>query len=428
MRSALLYYGSKKNHVHFSHVVKFVNAESKRYLTAICEGGGEESDPDWQLKPQRSTGVTEPPSRARHGADATNMIINFLLFSHHHHRLYSHSSPINKILRPLPFFVRLPMAETNPFVISKIEEDAPLDDPQAHDLDDEVTAADKLGSVEDLIPLCAKHATGPQISTATFGYDIAQMERRPWEEPGAKASDYFNYGFSETSWRLYCSMQAEGEAALLAKSNEVVRKLRLAAFREAGAATAGAGAGAGAGGEDRGAGGAPQPYDPSMGSHHHGFGGGGGGGPGGYERRGPPGPNDPRMSFYKTKICQRFAEGRCAKGSECNYAHGMDELRSAPPMSGGGGGRDGGGGYGGGGPHHQHNQHQHQQQHNRYLAPPNAGGGGYMPPQQQQHHHQYNMAPYQPGANMGPMPGYDGGDQEGYRGGGPKRPRGEGGY
>ncbi|KAK9055083.1 hypothetical protein SSX86_026163 [Deinandra increscens subsp. villosa] len=35
--------------------------------------------------------------------------------------------------------------------------------------------------------------------------------------------------------------------------------------------------------------------------------------------------------FYKTRMCQRFADGRCRNGDKCNYAHGPKDLRDPPP-------------------------------------------------------------------------------------------------
>jgi pre-mRNA 3'-end-processing factor FIP1 len=40
-----------------------------------------------------------------------------------------------------------------------------------------------------------------------FDYDIESMADKPWNKPGADITDYFNYGFNETTWREYCSMQ-----------------------------------------------------------------------------------------------------------------------------------------------------------------------------------------------------------------------------
>jgi hypothetical protein len=35
--------------------------------------------------------------------------------------------------------------------------------------------------------------------------------------------------------------------------------------------------------------------------------------------------------FYKTKLCSRFRSGNCPYNTNCNFAHGMEELRKPPP-------------------------------------------------------------------------------------------------
>lgn len=181
--------------------------------------------------------------------------------------------------------------------------------------------------VEDLIPLCATHPSGPQQTTSTFGYDIAEMKQRPWAQPGAKLSDYFNYGFNEQSWRLYCRLQSEGRESLLQKAKDVIQELQLSA-------TVNPGGEGGAGGYGGGEGRYPGSHYPYQ----------GGGGESGYGRR-PDMPHhaqDRRPPAhhvrYKTQLCVRFSEGRCAHGASCNYAHGEGELRrmggGGPPNSG----------------------------------------------------------------------------------------------
>ncbi|KAI9596553.1 Fip1 motif-domain-containing protein, partial [Syncephalis fuscata] len=34
-------------------------------------------------------------------------------------------------------------------------------------------------------------------------------EDRPWRKPGADLTDYFNYGFDESTWRMYCARQKQ---------------------------------------------------------------------------------------------------------------------------------------------------------------------------------------------------------------------------
>ncbi|KAF8359899.1 fipp-1, partial [Pristionchus pacificus] len=40
-----------------------------------------------------------------------------------------------------------------------------------------------------------------------YDIDLAQSEDKPWRKPGADPSDYFNYGFTEESWNMYCERQ-----------------------------------------------------------------------------------------------------------------------------------------------------------------------------------------------------------------------------
>ncbi|EGT43591.1 hypothetical protein CAEBREN_20190 [Caenorhabditis brenneri] len=40
-----------------------------------------------------------------------------------------------------------------------------------------------------------------------YDQDLATMEDRPWRKPGADITDYFNYGFTEETWNLYCERQ-----------------------------------------------------------------------------------------------------------------------------------------------------------------------------------------------------------------------------
>lgn len=309
--------------------------------------------------------------------------------------------------------------------------------------DGDTAAEEVVGRVEGLIPLCVKHVSGPQLNTATFGYDIALMQKRPWAAPGAKLSDFFNYGFNEKSWRVYCAMQSEGEASLLSKANAMLRKLEAQAPRQAAeerhatpgpAAAAGAGGGgpmdgpmmmmAPGGGEDRGYGHdsayPPPPHgaSPPPPSSGHGMGpppssfggydghmnagpgrefrGRGRGGMGGGGRDGGGGFNAPN---YKTKLCQRFAEGRCARGNDCNYAHGINDLRNAPSgATGPGEGGGGGGGYGGSTPGPSGGPQDGGDPQQPGMAGPPHGMSYYPPPQP------YLMPPFQPGANMGPAP------------------------
>ena len=40
-----------------------------------------------------------------------------------------------------------------------------------------------------------------------FNVDLDSLEDKPWRKPGADITDFFNYGFDENLWRLYCVKQ-----------------------------------------------------------------------------------------------------------------------------------------------------------------------------------------------------------------------------
>lgn len=55
-------------------------------------------------------------------------------------------------------------------------------------------------------------------------FNVETIEDKPWRKPGADITDYFNYGFSEETWRSYCERQKRmrhesGTSISLANSN-----------------------------------------------------------------------------------------------------------------------------------------------------------------------------------------------------------------
>lgn len=38
-------------------------------------------------------------------------------------------------------------------------------------------------------------------------FSIDSLDEKPWRKPGADITDYFNYGFNEETWRMYCERQ-----------------------------------------------------------------------------------------------------------------------------------------------------------------------------------------------------------------------------
>lgn len=57
-----------------------------------------------------------------------------------------------------------------------------------------------------------------EASQAALDVDINSLEDKPWRKPGADLNDYFNYGFDESTWRMYCDRQKKMKAAF----NEMV--------------------------------------------------------------------------------------------------------------------------------------------------------------------------------------------------------------
>ena len=42
-----------------------------------------------------------------------------------------------------------------------------------------------------------------------YNVDLDTMKDKPWLRPGSDITDYFNYGFTEKTWKKYCEMQKE---------------------------------------------------------------------------------------------------------------------------------------------------------------------------------------------------------------------------
>lgn len=45
-----------------------------------------------------------------------------------------------------------------------------------------------------------------------YDFDLETLKDKPWLKPGADITDYFNYGFTEKSWKKYCEMQRDNKA------------------------------------------------------------------------------------------------------------------------------------------------------------------------------------------------------------------------
>lgn len=55
-----------------------------------------------------------------------------------------------------------------------------------------------------------------------YEYAIDSSKEKPWLDPGADLSDYFNYGFNEATWRAYAGKQARVRESLPALAAEAM--------------------------------------------------------------------------------------------------------------------------------------------------------------------------------------------------------------
>jgi hypothetical protein len=162
--------------------------------------------------------------------------------------------------------------------------------------------------IEDLIPQVARGQ-----NSALYGYDIAQMKERPWAQPGANLSDYFNYDFDEATYRAFCAMHAQGPNSLKLRAEDFANKILMHQ--------------------------APGPHQQ-------------------FQHQAPqqqvmvqpssmpmltPAPMlvppaegetryIPRHILTKTRPCYAFRDGLCTKGTHCIYAHGDQEMHQAKSM------------------------------------------------------------------------------------------------
>jgi len=44
---------------------------------------------------------------------------------------------------------------------------------------------------------------------SVYDIDIDALEEKPWRKAGADITDYFNYGFTEETWKSYCQKQVQ---------------------------------------------------------------------------------------------------------------------------------------------------------------------------------------------------------------------------
>ena len=53
-----------------------------------------------------------------------------------------------------------------------------------------------------------RHVDAAQ-EAAVYDFDLETIKDKPWLKPGANITDYFNYGFTEKTWKKYCDMQKQ---------------------------------------------------------------------------------------------------------------------------------------------------------------------------------------------------------------------------
>ncbi len=210
------------------------------------------------------------------------------------------------------------------------------------------------GDPNGLIPMCIMNPGEPTFRPEIFGYDIARIAERPWTRPGANLAEYFNYGFDEASWRVYCALQHRGASSLRARADafleKVIGDLQLARGGPSAATAAGGSATAtmsgpatantmdGNGGMYRGATGGLLGDGAGMMGARGAPGVAASFGPGGAAQAGFSGPS---VSYLKTRLCHQFmSTGSCPMGANCRFAHGESDLRPLglprmrPPMAG----------------------------------------------------------------------------------------------
>jgi hypothetical protein len=66
--------------------------------------------------------------------------------------------------------------------------------------------ADGAGGEQHVTAINMQKAVAEE-KPSLFEMDLDLVEGKPWRNPGAKVSDWFNYGFNEETWRVYCRKQ-----------------------------------------------------------------------------------------------------------------------------------------------------------------------------------------------------------------------------
>lgn len=67
--------------------------------------------------------------------------------------------------------------------------------------------ADKLNKQPGKFSIDEFETIGVINGIPAHEFNLDQLEDKPWRQPGADITDYFNYGFNEDTWRAYCERQ-----------------------------------------------------------------------------------------------------------------------------------------------------------------------------------------------------------------------------
>ena len=67
-----------------------------------------------------------------------------------------------------------------------------------------------------------------------FDVEIEDLEEKPWRKPGVDISDYFNYGFDESSWLVYAAKQNQirREMAIAKAHDQAAKKAAMDSIKE----------------------------------------------------------------------------------------------------------------------------------------------------------------------------------------------------
>lgn len=63
------------------------------------------------------------------------------------------------------------------------------------------------GISSQLTSVLSNGLAAASTASSIYNIELDSIEEKPWRQPGSDLTDYFNYGFDEQTWRLYCLRQ-----------------------------------------------------------------------------------------------------------------------------------------------------------------------------------------------------------------------------